>query len=98
MRSSDLTVEVETFTTWYDEHARTLLRFCARRVGSEAAEDVVAATFLTAYERRGDYDPARADVLPWLYGIAVEPPAPAIAGTRSPGRTGRTARVGVKRP
>jgi len=71
MRGSEATVEVNTFTTWYDEHARTLMRFCARRVGPETAEDVVAATFLTAYERRDEYDPARSDVLPWLYGIAV---------------------------
>jgi RNA polymerase sigma factor (sigma-70 family) len=71
MRSTKLAFEVNEFTTWYDEHARTLLRFCARRVGPEAAEDVVAATFLTAYERRSEYDPSRAEVRPWLYGIAV---------------------------
>ena len=58
-------------TAWYDEHARTLLRFCARRVGPETAEDVVAATFLTAFERRMDFDRSRSDVLPWLYGIAI---------------------------
>ncbi len=56
---------------WYDMHARALLGFCARRVGLETAEDVVAATFLTAFERRLDFDPSRSEVLPWLYGIAV---------------------------
>jgi RNA polymerase sigma factor (sigma-70 family) len=64
-------VRVDGITAWFDEHARTLLHFCARRVGPETAEDVVAATFLTAFERRTDFDPSRSDVLPWLYGIAV---------------------------
>jgi len=71
MELAEIRVEVEGITTWYDQHARTLLRFCARRVGPETAEDVVAATFLTAFERRVDFDPSRSDVLPWLYGIAV---------------------------
>jgi len=59
------------FTALYDRHARTLYRYCARRVGAVTAEDVVAATFLHAYTHRHRYDPARADVLPWLYGIAT---------------------------
>ncbi len=71
MELTEVPVEVEGVTTWYDEHARALLRFCARRIGPDAAEDVVAATFLTAFERRSDFDPARSGVLPWLYGIAV---------------------------
>ena len=71
MELTEVRVEVEGVTAWYDQHARTLLRFCARRVGPETAEDVVAATFLTAFERRMDFDPSRSDVLPWLYGIAV---------------------------
>lgn len=34
-----------------------LLRYCTRRVGPQLAEDVVAETFLIAYERRDRYDP-----------------------------------------
>jgi RNA polymerase sigma factor (sigma-70 family) len=71
MELAEVRVEVDGITNWYDQHARTLLRFCARRVGPDTAEDVVAATFLTAFERRLDFDPLRSDVLPWLYGIAV---------------------------
>lgn len=63
--------DAETFTALYDRHAATILRYCARRVGPDAAEDVVAATFLAAYERWQAYDPNRAEALPWLYGIAT---------------------------
>jgi RNA polymerase sigma-70 factor (ECF subfamily) len=71
MEVTEARVEVSGVTAWYDEHARTLLRYCARRVGPQAAEDVVAATFLTAFERRTEFDPSRSAVLPWLYGIAI---------------------------
>jgi RNA polymerase sigma factor (sigma-70 family) len=55
----------------FDRYARDLLRYCTRRVGEHVAEDVVAETFLVAYERRDRYDAGRGDVLPWLYGIAT---------------------------
>lgn len=47
-----------------------LYRYLRRRVGADAAEDVVAATFATAYKNWERYDPAR-PVRPWLYGIAA---------------------------
>ncbi len=53
----------------FDRHARDLLRFATHRVGEQAAEDIVAQTFLAAYEQRNRYDPGRGDLLPWLYGI-----------------------------
>ncbi|WP_344272836.1 RNA polymerase sigma factor, partial [Actinomadura napierensis] len=43
----------------------------ARRLGDQAADDVVAETFLAAFRRRGRYDLARPDARPWLYGIAA---------------------------
>src|SRR5262249_6149903 len=43
----------------------------ACRVGPDAAEDVVAETFLVAYAQQDRYDPARASPLTWLYGIAT---------------------------
>ena len=55
----------------FDKYARDLLRYCARRVGPDLAEDVVAETFLQAYANRHRYDPAKAAALPWLYGIAT---------------------------
>jgi RNA polymerase sigma-70 factor (ECF subfamily) len=55
----------------FDRYAKALLRYCTRRVGEQVAEDVVAETFLVAYERRAYFDPARGAMLPWLYGIAT---------------------------
>ncbi len=55
----------------FDEHARGLLRYCACRVGPDAAEDVVAQTFLVAHSRRRDFDPTRGAASTWLYGIAT---------------------------
>ncbi|OZV77650.1 hypothetical protein CA850_21990 [Micromonospora echinospora] len=55
----------------FERYARDLLRYCTRRVGEQLAEDVVAETFLIAYERRDRYDRARGELLPWLYGIAT---------------------------
>ncbi|WP_173041784.1 RNA polymerase sigma factor [Phytohabitans flavus] len=55
----------------FDRYARDLLRYCTRRVGEQVAEDVVAETFLVAYEQRDRYDASRGEVLPWLYGIAT---------------------------
>lgn len=52
----------------YRRHSETLIRFARRRTPSlETAQDVVAATFLTAWRRRADLPEAE---LPWLYAIA----------------------------
>ncbi|ADP79189.1 RNA polymerase sigma factor [Pseudofrankia inefficax] len=58
------------FAELFDRHAVAIYRYLARRVGPQAADDLVAATFLVAFERRGAYDLDRADARPWLYGIA----------------------------
>ena len=42
-----------------------------RRLGQDAADDIVAETFLLAFRQRDSYDQARADARPWLYGIAT---------------------------
>jgi RNA polymerase sigma factor (sigma-70 family) len=42
-----------------------------RRLGLDAADDIVAETFLLAFRQRAAYDQAREDALPWLYGIAT---------------------------
>jgi RNA polymerase sigma-70 factor (ECF subfamily) len=39
-------------------------------VGPQPAEDLTGETFLIAFSRRGDYDLAHQNALPWLYGIA----------------------------
>jgi RNA polymerase sigma-70 factor (ECF subfamily) len=55
----------------FDRYGAQLLRYCARRVGPDHAEDVVAETFLTAHAKFRSYDPGRSGPLPWLYGIAT---------------------------
>ncbi|QUQ63450.1 ECF subfamily RNA polymerase sigma-70 factor [Kutzneria sp. CA-103260] len=55
----------------YDSHARTLHRYLAMRVDPQVADDLVAEAFLTAWERRADFDSSRASLKAWLYGIAT---------------------------
>jgi len=63
--------EPEAFSALFTRHAAAIQRYVTRRLGSDAADDVVADTFLLAFRQRGSYDPARANALPWLYGIAT---------------------------
>jgi RNA polymerase sigma-70 factor, ECF subfamily len=56
------------FKAMYEQHYPAVLRYAARRVGAEAARDIVAETFLTAW-RRLDRVPA-GQPLPWLYATA----------------------------
>ncbi|MFI7687782.1 RNA polymerase sigma factor [Nonomuraea sp. NPDC049655] len=62
--------EPEIFATLFDRHAPLLHRYVTRRLGPSEAEDVVADTFLAAFQHRGGYDRNRPDARPWLYGIA----------------------------
>jgi RNA polymerase sigma factor (sigma-70 family) len=61
----------ECFGMLFDRHAPAIHRYIARRLGPDAADDLVAETFLAAFRRRARYDGAHADALPWLYGIAT---------------------------
>jgi len=63
--------EPEAFSALFTRHAATIQRYVTRRLGPDAADDVVADTFLLAFRQRDSYDPARPDALPWLYGIAT---------------------------
>lgn len=51
----------------YDQYARHIYRYCARRVGHQVAEDLVGEVFLVAV--RAGACPT--EPLPWLYGIAT---------------------------
>ena len=61
----------EAFAGLYDRHAAPLHRYAARRLGANAADDIVADTFLDAFRKRHRYDLAVSDARPWLYGIAA---------------------------
>ena len=63
--------EPEAFSILFRRHAPRIQRYIARRIGPDAAEDVVAETFLLAFRQRERYDQTRANALPWLYGIAT---------------------------
>ncbi len=63
----------ELFAVLVRRHAPAIARYVTRRIGRDAAEDVVAETFLVAFRQRGAYTDADRgrDCLPWLYGIAT---------------------------
>lgn len=51
----------------FDQHSRHLRAFAVRRVGADAADDVVSEVFATAWRRRDDVpEPA----LAWLFQTA----------------------------
>jgi RNA polymerase sigma-70 factor (ECF subfamily) len=62
--------EPEQFTVLFRRHAPYIQRYVAR-LGPDAADDIVAETFLLAFRQRDSYDQTRADARPWLYGIAT---------------------------
>jgi len=64
-------LEPERFAGLFRRHAPVLQRYVTRRLGPDAAEDVVAETFMSAFRQRGQYDLSRPDARPWLYGIAT---------------------------
>ena len=60
----------ELFSRIFDRYAPAIHRYAARRLGVDAADDITAETFLTAFRIRSRYDTARASARPWLFGIA----------------------------
>jgi RNA polymerase sigma factor (sigma-70 family) len=69
IRSSS--TEPERFAALFDRYADQIHSYVARRLGTTAADDVVAETFLIAFRRRASYDASRPVARPWLYGIAT---------------------------
>jgi RNA polymerase sigma-70 factor (ECF subfamily) len=63
--------EPDAFAAIFDRHAPHIRRYLARRLGAQVADDLVAETFLAAFDKRERYDQARPDARPWLYGIAT---------------------------
>jgi DNA-directed RNA polymerase specialized sigma24 family protein len=62
----------ESFDEVFDVHFAEIHRYAAKRLGPDAAADVAAQTFLEAFRQRRRYDPERANVRTWLYGIATK--------------------------
>jgi RNA polymerase sigma-70 factor (ECF subfamily) len=63
--------EPDHFSVLFRRHAPYIQRYVVRRLGQDAADDIVAETFLLAFRQRDSYDQTRADARPWLYGIAT---------------------------
>jgi len=63
--------EPECFTVLFRRHAPHIQRYVVRRLGQDAADDIVAKTFLLAFRQWDSYDQTHADARPWLYGIAT---------------------------
>ncbi|MBN6036497.1 RNA polymerase sigma factor [Amycolatopsis sp. 195334CR] len=59
------------FGLLFDRHAAPLRHYLVRRIGEAVADDLVSETFLIAWHQRHRYDPLRAAVRSWLYGIAT---------------------------
>jgi RNA polymerase sigma-70 factor (ECF subfamily) len=63
--------EPDHFAILFERHAPHIHRYLTRRVGEQAADDLVADTFLVAFDKRRAYDARYRDARPWLYGIAT---------------------------
>ncbi|WP_084264371.1 RNA polymerase sigma factor [Actinomadura macra] len=63
--------EPEWFSVLFDRHGHRIHDYAARRLGAQAAEDIVSETFAAAFRRRHSYDRTRPLARPWLYGIAT---------------------------
>jgi RNA polymerase sigma factor (sigma-70 family) len=63
--------EPEHFAVLFRRYAPEVQRYVRHRIGADAADDVVAETFLAAFGQRGRYDLEHRSARPWLYGIAT---------------------------
>jgi RNA polymerase sigma-70 factor (ECF subfamily) len=58
------------FLTVFDAHAPDIHAYLTRRVGSDAANDLLADVWIAAYKSRHRYEGEWSEARPWLYGIA----------------------------
>jgi RNA polymerase sigma factor (sigma-70 family) len=63
--------EPERFGVVFDRYFTEIHGYVARRLGRDAADDVAAETFLTAFRSRQRFDASRGTVRAWLYGIVT---------------------------
>ena len=61
----------ERFGAVFDRYFAEIHGYAARRVGRDAAADIAAEVFLTAFRVRRTFDPGRGSVKAWLYGITT---------------------------
>jgi RNA polymerase sigma factor (sigma-70 family) len=63
--------EPRAFGVVFERHFGAILRYLRRRLDDRQAEEAAAQTFFVAFDERGRFDRERADVRPWLFGIAT---------------------------
>lgn len=63
--------EPEVFAVLFDRYADDIHRYAARRLGAQVADDLMAETFVIAFQQRRGYDVSRPHARPWLYGIVT---------------------------
>src|SRR6201991_3517786 len=66
-----LTVDSDAFVEVIYRHESAVGAYLARRVGREAAEDLLGEVWVAAFESRRSYDQSFAQARPWLYGVAL---------------------------
>ena len=59
------------FSQLFERYVRDISRYITRRSNLDIAEDLVADTFVAAFQSRGSFNGAVSNARPWLYGIAV---------------------------
>ncbi|HWO68131.1 MAG TPA: sigma-70 family RNA polymerase sigma factor [Umezawaea sp.] len=59
------------FVEMISRHEAAIGTYLARRVGRQAAEDVLGDVWVAAYESRATYDSSFPGARPWLYGVAL---------------------------
>ena len=63
-------VDASAFAILYERHHIAVRRYVARRVGSEAGDDLSSEVFTRAFRGRDRCRAEQASVLPWLLGVA----------------------------
>ncbi|GAA5177235.1 sigma-70 family RNA polymerase sigma factor [Rugosimonospora acidiphila] len=66
-----LTGDRDAFVEVIYRHESAVGAYLARRVGREAAEDLLGEVWVAAFESRRSYDQSFAEARPWLYGVAL---------------------------
>src|SRR3984885_2262208 len=61
----------QAFMEVISRHEVAVGAYLSRRVGREAAEDLLGDVWVAAFESRRTYDRSYADARPWLYGVAL---------------------------
>jgi RNA polymerase sigma factor (sigma-70 family) len=63
--------DVDAFMQVVDRHEAAVGSYLARRVGRDAAEDLLGEVWAASFESRRSYDQSYPDARPWLYGVAL---------------------------